>query len=317
MDFSTWDSNLHNFVRKFVNPEGFTVFTFKKYIWLKKWRVKNWGRKKRNCWWGSHLCMSWGDVDFLSLRPFRKSPVGLVSWEAIFEVVAPSDVEDPRRPCGRHGHGALCHLGYKKKDFAREKWWILGPVIPGIRRFSGLWLSFASDSWFQIFIFFGGCDYDSLVSFDLVFGPSKDESKATGDSMCPINIPFQFIHAKQTPSFWMTLRLTDSRGSGEVAGCQMSGLATSHLRYIIFCKTSKAFFSQGDGTTETKNSPSFAERGLIWSDKTWLEFLVPSASFWDTAVLDIFVKRKDPKCSWSHRSKIAILAKKISSLKLT
>lgn len=32
------------------------------------------------------------------------------SEEAIFEVVAPSDVEDPRRPCGRHGHGALCSL---------------------------------------------------------------------------------------------------------------------------------------------------------------------------------------------------------------
>ena len=63
--------------------------------------------------------------------------------------------------------------------------------------------------------------------------------------------------------FWMTLRLTDSGGSGEVAGCQMSGLATSHLRYIIFSKTSKVFFSQGDGTTETKNPPSFAKRGLI------------------------------------------------------
>ena len=52
--------------------------------------------------------------------------------EAIFEVVAPSDVEDPRRPCGRHG--ALCHLG--PKDFAHEKMGI--PAIPGIRRFSGL-----------------------------------------------------------------------------------------------------------------------------------------------------------------------------------
>ena len=133
--------------------------------------------------------MSWGDVDFLSLRPFRKNPVELVSWEAIFEVVAPSDVEDPRRPCGRHGHGALCHLALKNRfctwkmvDF-RSRWFqalggsvvygYLLPVIPDFRS------SF----------FFGGCDYDSLVTFDLVFGPSKDESKATGDSMCPNRYP--------------------------------------------------------------------------------------------------------------------------------
>ena len=109
------------------------------------------------------------------------------------------------------------------------------------------------------------------------FGPSKkDESKATGDSMCTIDIPFQFIHAKHPPSFWMALRLTDSGGSGEVAGCQMSGLATSHLRYIISSKTSKAFFSQGDGTTEKFCGKGFDLKYIIKHD---LNFWCLSPSF--------------------------------------
>lgn len=50
-------------------------------------------------WWGSHLS---------------------ISWEAIFEVVAPSDVEDPRRPCR---HGALCYLA---SSCNMKNGWILG-----------------------------------------------------------------------------------------------------------------------------------------------------------------------------------------------
>ena len=226
----------------------------------------------------------------------QKNPVELVSWEAIFEVVAPSDVEDPRRPCGRHGHGALCHLGLKNRfctwkmvDF-RSRWFqalggsvvydYLLPVIPDFRS-----------------SFFWGCDDGSLVAFDLVFCPSKDESKATGDSMCPIDIASsQFLDDTKAHWQWWFRR------SCRVSDVRVSNITSAIQWYIIFSKTSKAFFH--DGTTETQNPPSFAERGLIWSNKTWLESLVPSASFWDTAVLDIFVKRKDPKCSWSHRSKI-------------
>lgn len=149
MDFSTWDSNLHNFCPKICKSRRFHGFHLSRNTSDSKNGESKTGGKKRN-WWGSHLRMSWGDVDFLSLRPFRKSPVELVLWEAIFEVVAPSDVEDPRRPCGRHGHGALCHLGLKKNRFCtwkmvefRSRWFqalggsvvygYLLPVIPDFR----------------------------------------------------------------------------------------------------------------------------------------------------------------------------------------
>lgn len=181
---------------------------------------------------------------FCRFVPFEKTPVGLVSWEAIFEVVAPSDVEDPRRPCGRHGHGALCHLGltnrfctWKMVDF-RSRWFqalggsvvygYLLPVIPDFRS-SFFWGDAITIRWLRLIWF-------------LVLQRMRVRQRVTA-CVQPIS-DIQFISAKLHPSFWMTLRLTDSGGSGEVAGCQMSGLATSHLRYIIFSKTSKAFFSR-------------------------------------------------------------------------
>lgn len=262
--------------------------------------------------------MSWGDVDFLSLRPFRKNPVELVSWEAIFEVVAPSDVEDPRRPCGRHGHGALCHLALKNRfctwkmvDF-RSRWFqalggsvvygYLLPVIPDFR--SSFFLGDAiMIRWLRLIWF-------------LVLQRMRVRQRVTA-CVQPIS-DIQFISAKLHPSFWMTLRLTDSGGSGEVAGCQMSGLATSHLRYIIFSKTSKASFF----TMELLKPRTLQ----VLQKGVWFEVIKHDLNFWCRAhhfetqtqlFLTFLRKEKIQHVAEAIGRRFAILAKKVPSLKLT
>ena len=207
------------FVRKFVNPEGFTVFTFQEIHLTQKMESQKLGEKETKVLrkaqkiskptWCSHLS---------------------ISWEAIFEVVAPSDVEDPRRPCGRHGHGALCHLGLKNRfctwkmmEF-RSRWFqalggsvVYGFFLPVIRDFRSS--------------FFWGCDYGSLVAFDLVFGPSKDESKATGDSMCPIDIRYPIHLCKASSQF-----LDDTKAHWQWwfrRSCRVSDVRVSNITSAI------------------------------------------------------------------------------------